>query len=165
MALHPKPKLKHIIPLCENFKSCQIFNSTLSLYEKMRAFFMLKTQNNKICKMTAKPMYFHNIWRGGVSVLSLISNTVTTVTNTVCFLQSWWSSHIYQNVIHPIFYIFKPCSLHMLVYCMKNSFKGEPRGGSSFRIYLLSIKCLGEKQKILNSSHAFMYVPWPVMTA
>lgn len=46
---------------------------------------------------------------------------------------------------------------YMLHYCMKNSSKGQPRGGSSFRIYLLSIKCLGEKQKILNSSHTWMY--------
>jgi hypothetical protein len=42
---------------------------------------------------------------------------------------------------------------HMLVYFMKNSSKGELRGGSSFRIYLYvrSIKCLVEKQKIKNS--------------
>jgi len=39
---------------------------------------------------------------------------------------------------------------HILVYFMKKSSKGEPRGG--VWIYL-SIKCLGEKQKILNSSH------------
>jgi hypothetical protein len=42
---------------------------------------------------------------------------------------------------------------HMLGHFMKESSKGEPRGGSSFTIYLRSIKCLGEKQKILNSSY------------
>jgi hypothetical protein len=43
---------------------------------------------------------------------------------------------------------------HMLVYFMKKSSKGEPRGGSSIRTYLRSIKCPGEKQNILNNSQA-----------
>jgi len=46
---------------------------------------------------------------------------------------------------------------HILVYFMKKSSYGEPIGGNSFRVYLRSIKCLGEKQKILNSSHTWMY--------
>jgi len=105
--------------------------------------------------MTAKPVSFTipGEERQGNTHSSVLRNFLGLLSLTLCASFKVDEAAIFIKLSFTPSATFSSLGHHMLVYFMKKSSKGEPRGGSSFRIYLSSIKCLGEKQKILNSSH------------